>query len=74
MFCIKCGSQMEENQKFCTKCGADQDGSGVGDDIGRCVANSDKPYDMLILISAIVTIIGTFLPAYHFLGESISSS
>jgi len=76
MFCNKCGNQMADGQKFCNKCGTPTGNIGMGGynyvPTPTGSTSATKPYNMLTLISAILTIVGTFLPIYSVFGVNIS--
>lgn len=62
MYCKQCGKEVMENSVVCPNCGAMVQGN----------KSESKGINWFILVGAVVSMIGTFLPAITFMGSSIS--
>ena len=65
MYCKKCGNQMEDNAKFCGKCGTTVENSNNAVDNGtKNGSDNDKNTTILTVITAVVSLISPFLPLF----------
>ena len=62
MYCKQCGKEVMENSMICPNCGARVQGKKA----------ESKGMNWLILVGAVLSIIGTFMPAITFMGESLT--
>ena len=62
MYCKQCGKEVMENSVICPNCGARVQGKKA----------ESKGMNWLILVGAVLSVIGTFMPAITFMGESLA--
>ena len=62
MYCKHCGKEVMENSVICPNCGARVQGKKA----------ESKGMNWLILVGAVLSVIGTFMPAITFMGESLA--
>ena len=72
MFCGNCGTKLNDNLKFCTKCGTTIEAKGVQDSISRGLdllptkkgGFSMKKYILAFILICVVLFIASFISAF----------